>query len=66
MEKPDPPDRPDNLSHPVEGDDEARGRFGDEAKTGSFELALSIHRDRILWTIAILILPGPLLGLILD
>ncbi len=66
MEKPDSPDRPDNLFHPVECDDEARGRFGDEAKDGSFELALSIHRDRILWAMAILIFLGLLLGVILD
>ena len=39
-----PPDRPDNLYHPVEGDFGAHGRFDAEAHSRSWEVRAARHR----------------------
>jgi short-subunit dehydrogenase len=43
----DPPDRPDNLYHPVPGDHGAHGRFDRRATSSAWEMVFATHR----WTI---------------
>jgi NAD(P)-dependent dehydrogenase (short-subunit alcohol dehydrogenase family) len=44
---PENPHRPDNLWHPVEGNQGAHGRFDDKARSWSPELWASIHRGAL-------------------
>jgi NAD(P)-dependent dehydrogenase (short-subunit alcohol dehydrogenase family) len=42
-DEPEPPGRPDNVDTPVAGDRGAHGRFGDEARSWSLQVALRMH-----------------------
>ena len=64
-EEPLPPDRQDNLYHPVPGDHGAHGRFDDRALSHSAQLWVVTHRW--LWVVAVgavLVIGGTVLALI--
>ncbi|HEX8989877.1 MAG TPA: SDR family oxidoreductase [Rhodocyclaceae bacterium] len=44
----DPPDRPDNLYHPVPGDHGAHGRFDRRATSSAWEMLVATHRWKII------------------
>ena len=48
-----PPDAPANLYDPVPGDYAAHGRFDSRARTGSWEMFTSRHRDALATTVAV-------------
>jgi hypothetical protein len=47
-EQPVAPDRPDNLFEPVPGDHGAHGRFDAQAKSRSWQLWMTLHREWVL------------------
>jgi hypothetical protein len=47
--QPVPPNRPDNLFEPVDGDFSAHGIFDDRAHPFSMESWLDLHRDKVLY-----------------
>jgi len=57
-DEPLPPNRPDNLWHPVAGDHGAHGRFDARSRPESAQLTASLHRNAIAAAIGAVAIAG--------